>query len=374
METYYAILEIPESATPEEIKQAYRLLIQVWHPDRFQHSTNLLASAEQKTKEINAAFDTLSTPALKQRYDEELRSSRARQEQRKPKMPRDDLRTTRCPNPTCNSVLRVNAKTVAIVTCPSCRTTFRYDPERNEQWDVKYPDWHRATEEGEEKPDPYPNQTASTTPTTQKKKPLIPRLIAMLAIFLVFAVVAIVSVVSNKPATTDEKEKLSRSVSLPESAPLAVKEEDRIRRAGGSIGFPLENGDELVPAIFPAGAGTLTVVNETAFDAVVKLVEEGRDTTLMRYWFVESKKAVTLDAVGSCDCSLYFGLGKEWDHNTRKFRLNRSYGKYKEPLTFTETKMPDGIRSQNYTVKLEGAPGAIAQTSVVDEVTFNELF
>ena len=31
---------------------------------------------------------------------------------------------------------RVNAKTVGIVTCPSCRTTFRYDPERNEKWDV----------------------------------------------------------------------------------------------------------------------------------------------------------------------------------------------------------------------------------------------
>ncbi len=162
----------------------------------------------------------------------------------------------------------------------------------------------------------------------------------------------------------DGEEKIPRRVPLPESEPLAVKEEERVRRAGDSIGFPLETGDELVPAIFPAGGGRLTVVNETASDAVVKLVEEGRGTTLLRYWFVGSRKKVALDDLGPCDCSLYIGLGKEWDHNTRKFRLNRSYGKYKEPLTFTETKTPDGTSSKSYIVSLEGGTGALARTLV----------
>ena len=53
MESYYAILEIEESATPEEIKNAYRLLLEVWHPDRFHHRPTLLAKAEQKTGKIN---------------------------------------------------------------------------------------------------------------------------------------------------------------------------------------------------------------------------------------------------------------------------------------------------------------------------------
>ena len=48
MENYYSILEISESATPEEITQAYRLLLQVWHPDRFHHNPTLLTKAEQK--------------------------------------------------------------------------------------------------------------------------------------------------------------------------------------------------------------------------------------------------------------------------------------------------------------------------------------
>ena len=51
MENYYSILEISESATPEEITQAYRLLLQVWHPDRFHHSPTLLTKAEQKSRE-----------------------------------------------------------------------------------------------------------------------------------------------------------------------------------------------------------------------------------------------------------------------------------------------------------------------------------
>ena len=56
METYYAILEIEESATPEEIKKAYRLLLEVWHPDRFHHRPALLAKAEEKAAKINKAL------------------------------------------------------------------------------------------------------------------------------------------------------------------------------------------------------------------------------------------------------------------------------------------------------------------------------
>jgi len=209
METYYSILEIPESATPEEIKQAYRLLLQVWHPDRFHHSPDLLAKAEKKTREINAAFDTLSNPALKQRYDEGRPAGRVRQEQHKRKPSGGEARTTQCPNSVCNSVLRVNAKTVGIVTCPSCRTTFRYDPERDEKWDINPPEENEFF-------------------TSAR--------MAMLAIALVFAVVAVWTVtaktktiVSNKPAHThtDEKE------TLPRNEPLAFKEEERVRHAAG---------------------------------------------------------------------------------------------------------------------------------------------
>jgi TPR repeat protein len=198
MDNYYSILDIPETATPEEIKQAYRQLVQIWHPDNWQHKPKLLAKAEQKTKELNAAFDTLSNPLLKQRYDEELRSRRVRLEQRKSKDPGDEVRTTRCPNPACESVLRVNAKTVGVVTCPSCQTTFRYDPERNEKWDVKFPDWHLATEKSEEKSSHHHKQTSHTTP--QEREFLTLERMAGLGMVLVLVVVAVLKNISGEHA------------------------------------------------------------------------------------------------------------------------------------------------------------------------------
>jgi hypothetical protein len=199
MENYYSILEISESATPEEITQAYRLLLQVWHPDRFHHSPTLLTKAERKSREINAAFDTLSNPELKQRYDDGLRSSGARQERHKPKPSGDEARITRCPDSACNAVLRVDARTVVIVTCPTCRTTFRYDPERNEKWDINPP---------------------------EKDEFFTPARMAMLAIAMLFALILVFTttkrskiIVSNKPPHTDEQ------ATLPGNAPLAFKED-----------------------------------------------------------------------------------------------------------------------------------------------------
>ncbi len=209
METHYSILEIPESASPEEIKQAYRLLLQVWHPDRFHHNPDLLAKAEKKTRDINAAFATLSNPASKRQYDDARPTSRARQEPRTRKPSRGEARSTRCPNAACASVLRVNATTVGIVTCPSCRTTFRYDPERDEKWDIAPP-------EGDEG--------------------FTPARMAMLAIALVFAIVLVwvatsktKTLVSNKPAHThaDEHE------TLPSNEPLAFKEAEQVHHAEG---------------------------------------------------------------------------------------------------------------------------------------------
>jgi hypothetical protein len=201
MENYYSILEISESATPEEITQAYRLLLQVWHPDRFHHNPTLLTKAEQKSRDINVAFETLSNSELKQRYDDGLRTSRARQgqhEERKPSV--DQVRTPRCPNLTCRSTLRVKAKTIVIVTCPTCRTTFRYDPERDEKWDIHPP---------------------------EKDEFFTPARMAMLAIAVLFVLVIVFAttkkskiIVSNKPPQTHEEATLSSD------APLMVEAEE----------------------------------------------------------------------------------------------------------------------------------------------------
>jgi len=55
-------LELPHDGseiTYDEAKAQYRLLIQVWHPDKYAHNDKLLAMSTSKMKEINAAWDIL---------------------------------------------------------------------------------------------------------------------------------------------------------------------------------------------------------------------------------------------------------------------------------------------------------------------------
>jgi ERCC4-type nuclease len=66
---YYMLLELLPAATDADIKKAWHEQLQVWHPDRFNHSPALHQKAEARTKLINQAYQTLSDPALRARYD-----------------------------------------------------------------------------------------------------------------------------------------------------------------------------------------------------------------------------------------------------------------------------------------------------------------
>ena len=56
---YYKTLGVNKTATPEEIKKAYRKLARQYHPDMNPNNKE----AEQKFKEINEANEVLSNPA-----------------------------------------------------------------------------------------------------------------------------------------------------------------------------------------------------------------------------------------------------------------------------------------------------------------------
>lgn len=61
----YRLLEVEPEASPEEIRSAYMLLVNVWHPDRFVHEPRLQERAADRIKSINDAFARIRTAPLR---------------------------------------------------------------------------------------------------------------------------------------------------------------------------------------------------------------------------------------------------------------------------------------------------------------------
>jgi molecular chaperone DnaJ len=68
---YYQTLEVNPQATQQEIKQAYRRLVKLFHPD-----TQTETADRDKIIQINAAYEVLSNPQSRRSYDLNLLSER----------------------------------------------------------------------------------------------------------------------------------------------------------------------------------------------------------------------------------------------------------------------------------------------------------
>src|ERR1041385_5764880 len=60
---YYAILEVPTSASLEQIKQSYRRLVRLYHPDVNKGGEDV------RVRQLNEAYAVLSDPVKRTTYD-----------------------------------------------------------------------------------------------------------------------------------------------------------------------------------------------------------------------------------------------------------------------------------------------------------------
>jgi len=62
---YYEILGVPRDVSDEDLKKAYRKLVLQYHPDRNPDDK----TAEEKIREINAAYEVVGDPEKRRAYD-----------------------------------------------------------------------------------------------------------------------------------------------------------------------------------------------------------------------------------------------------------------------------------------------------------------
>ena len=72
-QNYYEILEVNKNASPEIIEKAYKTLVKKYHPD-LQKNENK-NKYEEKIKKINEAYDILSDPEKRKKYDLNLKNT-----------------------------------------------------------------------------------------------------------------------------------------------------------------------------------------------------------------------------------------------------------------------------------------------------------
>jgi DnaJ family protein C protein 3 len=66
---YYKVLGVARDADERDIKKAYRKLSKIYHPDKASANDITPEEAQKKMAAVNEAYEVLSDPELKQRFD-----------------------------------------------------------------------------------------------------------------------------------------------------------------------------------------------------------------------------------------------------------------------------------------------------------------
>ncbi|HLH62331.1 MAG TPA: DnaJ domain-containing protein [Ktedonobacteraceae bacterium] len=76
MPDYYKILEVPPTASMEEIKRSYHRLARMHHPDLNQHALDI------HIKRLNQAYEIIGNPAKRAQYDAQREAMQRRADAR----------------------------------------------------------------------------------------------------------------------------------------------------------------------------------------------------------------------------------------------------------------------------------------------------
>jgi hypothetical protein len=103
----YRVLELEPGASLDQVKQAWRELVKVWHPDRFPNDAKMQRKAQERLKIINGAYETLEQyltsgtppprPSEPSRNEGQQRHENKKTQTEPPPPPKPDTRTSNAP-------------------------------------------------------------------------------------------------------------------------------------------------------------------------------------------------------------------------------------------------------------------------------------
>lgn len=301
-------LGLSAEATMEEIRLAYRDLVQVWHPDRFQES-RLRKLAERKLQEINVAYDALcnaplqseaASPVWSANPEVPLKSAMKSGYWRSPLARRSapaalaGLLGTLVLMAVSAWVILViwrNLPSVAIPTVPGV---------------------------------PAPLPPASLSPDGSLRAAfddLFPR-----------ARISAEALTERPPASEMRREAATRRASSTEST---------TRPATG----------ELIQPRNISGEGRLLITNQTADDAYLRMITRQRE--IVRLLYVRSGDSAVLDHIPVGVYTVETDLGRDWMPHRSAFKTNSREMVPLGPLQFVQIVGSDSLRSDTYRITLE---------------------
>jgi hypothetical protein len=350
------ILGVPPNASPDEVRQAYRDLVKVWHPDRFPGDADLQRRATEKLKQINAAHAALSgtggnrrtRTGPRQRPTNHTDSNRGSTAPPPPPPPRPPENPGGRTQPTTMSFSRWVSIGIGVLVVAVSIGSFLSSGDRPSGTRPTppppsappLPEVQRGSEESSsvddaEDPPLHDEAVAEREESAQELDALISRL----------------------------QSESSRRARVLDGAPAPTTTE----RPPGAQERP-ENGDTLSLARGVRGLGELTVVNGTTSDAEVKLAELGSPSKLRRHFYVHGNARHAVGSIAPGDYELVFRMGEAWSTQERRFMKPLGVSRVNRVLNWTEEVTPDGIRYGHREVTLHpGAGGTVRLASFSGE-------
>jgi hypothetical protein len=344
-----SVLELHDGATRREINDAYRQLVQVWHPDPFAHSPKLQLKATERLKRLNDVYNHLTKPAI----DHQPPTT-----QKKPAEHASDVEkwfNVQCPNCSRRGRAKMGQPTATVrVKCPNCGEVFAYSDTAGED--------ERCVNRAPIMFDPEARGAMDS----------VRRWIMLIGIAAFLSVGG--WVVSQTPWTTSWE---TRSQPLDIVALKSRQRSGAVAKKAGAAppgrhqapatpgcepGRPAsrpQSGGELGPQ-FRDGLGLLTIINSTDLDALAVLRDAASDDP-RRAIYIRAGESGPIKGIHRGSYRLSFQFGNRWLQEGRFCEL---YGTTRigEAFQFKEGAVESDRAYSAFEVTLRDVPSSNAET------------